>query len=99
LDVDVVCANAQQQLSLNSAKDINIKAGYNGSLNESYHKTSSLSLAGLVGIGSLYTSTEDLEGRIKKTAVNSACLSFGLFSSLSQRSFSPISYVQIDLYT
>jgi hypothetical protein len=41
-----------------------------GSLNESYHKTSGLSLAGLVGIGSLYTSTEDLEGRIKKTAVN-----------------------------
>ena len=28
-----------------------------------------------------------------------ADLSFGLFSSLSQRSFSPISYVQIDLYT
>jgi hypothetical protein len=61
---------AQQQLSLNSAKDINIKAGYNGSLNESYHKTSSFSLGGLVGIGPLYTSTEDLEGRIKKTAVN-----------------------------
>jgi hypothetical protein len=56
---------------LDSAKDINIKAGYNGSLNESYHKTSSFSLGGLVGIGSLYTSTEDLEGRIKKTAVNS----------------------------
>ncbi|VVM24830.1 hypothetical protein BSPWISOXPB_11100, partial [uncultured Gammaproteobacteria bacterium] len=34
-------------------------------------KTSSFSLAGLVGIGPLYTSTEDLEGRIKKTAVNS----------------------------
>jgi hypothetical protein len=30
-----------------------------------------MSLGGLVGIGSLYTSTEDLEGRIKKTAVNS----------------------------
>ncbi|VVM22239.1 hypothetical protein BSPWISOXPB_1049 [uncultured Gammaproteobacteria bacterium] len=29
------------------------------------------SLGGLVGIGPLYTSTEDLEGRIKKTAVNS----------------------------
>jgi hypothetical protein len=29
------------------------------------------SLAGLVGIGSLYSSTEDLEGRIKRTAVNS----------------------------
>jgi hypothetical protein len=29
------------------AKDINIKAGYNGSLNESYHKTSSFSLGGL----------------------------------------------------
>ena len=28
-----------------------------------------------------------------------ADLSFGLFSSLSQRSLSPISYVQIDLYT
>jgi hypothetical protein len=36
--------DAQQQLSLNSAKDINIKAGYDGSLNESYHKTSGLSL-------------------------------------------------------
>jgi hypothetical protein len=58
-------------VALNSAKDINIKAGYDGSLNESYHKTSGLSLGGLVGIGSLYTSTEDLEGRIKKTAVNS----------------------------
>ncbi|CAC9642887.1 hypothetical protein, partial [uncultured Gammaproteobacteria bacterium] len=62
---------AQQKLSLDSAKDINIQAGYDGSLNESYSKTSSFSLAGLVGIGSLYTSTEDLEGRIKKTAVNS----------------------------
>jgi hypothetical protein len=41
---------------------LNIKAGYDGSLNESYHKTSSFSLGGLVGIGSLYTSTEDLEG-------------------------------------
>jgi hypothetical protein len=48
--------DAQQQLSLNSAKDINIKAGYNGSLNESYHKTSGLSLAGLVGISSLVVS-------------------------------------------
>ncbi|VVH50879.1 hypothetical protein BPUTSESOX_728, partial [uncultured Gammaproteobacteria bacterium] len=46
-------------------------AGYDGSLNESYSKTSSFSLAGLVGMGSLYSSTEDLEGRIKKTAVNS----------------------------
>jgi hypothetical protein len=35
-----------------------------GRLNESYHKTSGLSLGGLVGIGSLYTSTEDLEGRM-----------------------------------
>jgi hypothetical protein len=35
--------DAQQQLSLNSAKDINIKAGYDGSLNESYNKTSSRS--------------------------------------------------------
>ncbi|VVM20741.1 hypothetical protein BSPWISOXPB_949 [uncultured Gammaproteobacteria bacterium] len=72
-DINITGSNidAQQQLSLNSAKDINIKAGYNGSLNESYHKTSGLSLGGLVGIGPLYTSTEDLEGRIKKTAVNS----------------------------
>ncbi|VVM21417.1 hypothetical protein BSPWISOXPB_2901 [uncultured Gammaproteobacteria bacterium] len=72
-DINITGSNidAQQQLSLNSAKDINIKAGYNGSLNESYHKTSSFSLGGLVGIGPLYTSTEDLEGRIKKTAVNS----------------------------
>ncbi|VVH63450.1 hypothetical protein BSPWISOX_1140, partial [uncultured Gammaproteobacteria bacterium] len=72
-DINITGSNidAQQQLSLNSAKDINIKAGYNGSLNESYTKTSSFSLAGLVGIGPLYTSTEDLEGRIKKTAVNS----------------------------
>ncbi|VVM18149.1 hypothetical protein BSPWISOXPB_3716 [uncultured Gammaproteobacteria bacterium] len=67
-DINITGSNidAQQQLSLNSAKDINIKAGYNGSLNESYHKTSSFSLGGLVGIGPLYTSTEDLEGRIKK---------------------------------
>ncbi|VVM19347.1 hypothetical protein BSPWISOXPB_10610 [uncultured Gammaproteobacteria bacterium] len=72
-DINITGSNidAQQQLSLNSAKDINIKAGYDGSLNESYHKTSSFSLGGLVGIGPLYTSTEDLEGRIKKTAVNS----------------------------
>ncbi|SHN93806.1 hemagglutinin repeat-containing protein, partial [bacterium endosymbiont of Bathymodiolus sp. 5 South] len=72
-DINITGSNidAQQQLSLNSAKDINIKAGYDGSLNESYHKTSGLSLGGLVGIGPLYTSTEDLEGRIKKTAVNS----------------------------
>jgi hypothetical protein len=45
-DINITGSNidAQQQLSLNSAKDINIKAGYNGSLNESYHKTSSFSL-------------------------------------------------------
>ncbi|VVH67201.1 hypothetical protein BSPLISOX_722, partial [uncultured Gammaproteobacteria bacterium] len=62
--------NTTNQLNT-QAKAIDIQAGYNGSLNESYNKTSSFSLAGLVGIGSLYTSTEDLEGRIKKTAVNS----------------------------
>jgi filamentous hemagglutinin len=72
-DINITGSNieAQQQLSLDSAKDINIQAGYDGSLNESYSKTSGLSLAGLVGIGSLYSSTEDLEGRIKRTAVNS----------------------------
>ncbi|VVM25995.1 hypothetical protein BSPWISOXPB_5443, partial [uncultured Gammaproteobacteria bacterium] len=49
-DINITGSNidAQQQLSLNSAKDINIKAGYDGSLNESYHKTSGLSLGGLV---------------------------------------------------
>ncbi|WP_139699025.1 hemagglutinin repeat-containing protein, partial [bacterium endosymbiont of Bathymodiolus sp. 5 South] len=62
--------NTINQLNI-QAKAIDIQAGYNGSLNESYHKTSGLSLGGLVGIGPLYTSTEDLEGRIKKTAVNS----------------------------
>jgi hypothetical protein len=33
-DINITGSNidAQQQLSLNSAKDINIKAGYNGSL-------------------------------------------------------------------
>ncbi|CAC9512615.1 hypothetical protein, partial [uncultured Gammaproteobacteria bacterium] len=72
-DINITGSNieAQQQLSLDSAKDINIQAGYDGSLNESYSKTSGFSLAGLVGIGSLYSSTEDLEGRIKRTAVNS----------------------------
>jgi beta-lactamase regulating signal transducer with metallopeptidase domain len=40
LALDFICValeswTAQQQLSLNSAKDINIKAGYDGSLNES----------------------------------------------------------------
>jgi hypothetical protein len=73
LNINITGSNieAQQQLSLDSAKDINIQAGYDGSLNESYSKTSGFSLAGLVGIGSLYSSTEDLEGRIKRTAVNS----------------------------
>jgi filamentous hemagglutinin len=58
-DINITGSNidAQQQLSLNSAKDINIKAGYNGSLNETYHKTSSFSLGGLVGIGSIVPST------------------------------------------
>jgi filamentous hemagglutinin len=67
-DINITGSNieAQQQLSLDSAKDINIQAGYDASLNESYSKTSGFSLAGLVGIGSLYSSTEDLEGRIKK---------------------------------
>jgi hypothetical protein len=38
LPINITGSNidAQQQLSLNSAKDINIKAGYDGSLNESY---------------------------------------------------------------
>jgi hypothetical protein len=50
-------ANLNTTNQLNTqAKAIDIQAGYNGSLNESYHKTSGLSLAGLVGIGSLYTS-------------------------------------------
>jgi hypothetical protein len=62
--------NTTNQLNI-QVKAIDIQAGYDGSLNESYTKTSSFSLAGLVGIGSLYPSTEDLEGRIKKTAVNS----------------------------
>jgi hypothetical protein len=48
--------NTTNQLNT-QAKDIDIQAGYNGSLNESYHKTSGLSLGGLVGIGPLYTST------------------------------------------
>ncbi|VVM27603.1 hypothetical protein BSPWISOXPB_11101, partial [uncultured Gammaproteobacteria bacterium] len=45
-DINITGSNidAQQQLSLNSAKDINIKAGYDGSLNESYHKTSAYPL-------------------------------------------------------
>ncbi|VVM25565.1 hypothetical protein BSPWISOXPB_7342 [uncultured Gammaproteobacteria bacterium] len=39
-DINITGSNidAQQQLSLNSAKDINIKAGYDGSLNESITK-------------------------------------------------------------
>ncbi|VVM28459.1 hypothetical protein BSPWISOXPB_11020 [uncultured Gammaproteobacteria bacterium] len=44
--------NTTNQLNT-QAKAIDIQAGYNGSLNESYNKTSSFSLAGLVGIGSL----------------------------------------------
>jgi hypothetical protein len=58
LDVDVFGGAADAIVCLDV---IDIQAGYNGSLNESYNKTSSFSLAGLVGIGSLYTSTEDCQ--------------------------------------
>ncbi|HEY9203757.1 MAG TPA: hemagglutinin repeat-containing protein, partial [Sulfurimonas sp.] len=68
-DIDVIGSKLQADdtLSINSANDINVQAGYNGSMNES-HTTKSGWFSG----GSLYSKSEDLEGKLTKTAINSS---------------------------
>ena len=58
--------HAQDTLALNSADNINVQAGYDGTMNE-VHKESS----GFFSGGNLYSQSEDLEGKLTKTAVNS----------------------------
>ncbi|MFA7611222.1 MAG: hemagglutinin repeat-containing protein, partial [Sulfurimonas sp.] len=58
---------ADDTLALDSTENINIQAGYNGSMNES-HTTKSGWFSG----GSLYSKSEDLEGKLTKTALNSS---------------------------
>ncbi|WP_428095531.1 hemagglutinin repeat-containing protein [Candidatus Thioglobus sp.] len=62
--------SAEGQLNLNAAKDLNIQAGYDGSLDESFSKKSRFSLGALITGGTLYSASEDLEGKLTKTAVN-----------------------------
>ena len=62
--------SAEGQLNLNAANDLNIQAGYDGSLDESFSKKSRFSLGALITGGTLYSASEDLEGKLTKTAVN-----------------------------
>jgi filamentous hemagglutinin len=67
-DINVVGSKleAEKTLALNSANNININAGYDGTMNEA-HTTKS----GFFSGGKLYSKTEDLEGKLTKIAVNS----------------------------
>ncbi|RLB10248.1 MAG: hypothetical protein DRG27_03480 [Deltaproteobacteria bacterium] len=67
-DINVIGSNleAKETLALNSTKGISINAGYDGSMYESHTKKS-----GFFSGGALYSESEDLEGQITKTAVNS----------------------------
>ena len=67
-NIDITGSNihATGHIAIDSAADIRIEAGYDGSLDESYkHKT------GWFSGGNIYTETEDLEGRVTETAVKS----------------------------
>ncbi|WP_019556299.1 two-partner secretion domain-containing protein [Thiomicrorhabdus arctica] len=58
--------DATGNLILDSATDINVQAGYEGSLNESHKKES-----GWLTGGALFSESEDLEGKLKKSDVQS----------------------------
>ncbi|HEB57139.1 MAG TPA: filamentous hemagglutinin N-terminal domain-containing protein, partial [Gammaproteobacteria bacterium] len=55
---------AKDKLTLNGAKNIDIQAGFNGAMNETHTKKSSW-FSG----GKLFSKSEDLEGKLTKTAV------------------------------
>ena len=67
-DINIIGSKvaATGDLTLNSAKGINVQAGYDGTMNES-HTTKS---GWFQGGGSLFSSTDDLDGKLTKTAVN-----------------------------
>jgi len=63
--INIIGSNvaAKGQLALNSAGDINVQAGYDGSLSETHTKKS-----GWFTGGALFSKSEDLEGKLNKTA-------------------------------
>jgi filamentous hemagglutinin len=67
-DIDITGSSlvADNQLKLDSAKDIDIKAGYDGSFDESHTKKS-----GWFSGGSIYSKSEDLKGELTKSSVSS----------------------------
>jgi len=58
--------NAHASLVMDSGENIRIDAGHHGTLDESYRRES-----GWFSGGSLYSETEDLEGRVTRSAVSS----------------------------
>jgi len=56
--------SANNKLALDSAKNIDVRAGFNGSMDETHTKKS-----GLFSGGALFSKSEDLEGKLTKTAV------------------------------
>ncbi|MGE4511685.1 MAG: hemagglutinin repeat-containing protein, partial [Sulfurimonadaceae bacterium] len=66
-DINIIGSklDAAESLTLKSQADINVLAGYDGSMHETHTEKS-----GFFSGGNLYSKSEDLEGRLTKTAIN-----------------------------